>query len=80
MLGLSIGSRDSIEQTAEFVKYIRNNMKIVPPVVLSGNVVERLGDATSLTGADFVVSTAKDAIERCGLETAADQQRRKVEA
>ena len=80
MLGLSIGSRDSIDQAAEFVKYIRNNMDIVPPIVLSGNVVDRLGDATSQTGADFVVSTAQEAIDRCGLETAADHDLREVEA
>ncbi|MEM6588681.1 MAG: hypothetical protein AAF641_09565 [Pseudomonadota bacterium] len=80
MLGLSVGSRDSVEQVAEFISYIRKNTKEVPPIVVSGNVVERLGDATFWTGADFVVNTVKEAIERCGLETPAADERLKADA
>lgn len=74
MLGISIGSRDSVERAAEFVNYIRNNANGVPPVVVSGNVVERLDVLRSQTGADFVVSTVQEAIESCGLKPAAVQE------
>ncbi|MEM7597691.1 MAG: hypothetical protein AAF382_08325 [Pseudomonadota bacterium] len=70
MLGISIGSRDSVERAAEFVNYIRQNANRIPPVVVSGNVVERLDVIRSQTGADFVVSTVPEAIESCGLKSA----------
>ncbi len=80
MLGLSIGSRDSVTRTAEFVKYIRKNADEVPPVVVSGNVVERLDIEWSETGADFVVSSVREAIDRCGLKPAVDQTLLEAEA
>ncbi|MEM7734026.1 MAG: hypothetical protein AAF280_14760 [Pseudomonadota bacterium] len=80
MLGLSIGSRDSVDQVAKFVNYIRRNMDNIPPIVVSGNVVERLDVVRSQTGADFVVSTVREAIECCGLETAAAQERLEADA
>ncbi|MEO0751941.1 MAG: hypothetical protein AAFY25_09060 [Pseudomonadota bacterium] len=74
MLGISVGSRDSVVRAAEFVNYIRTNANRVPPVVVSGNVVERLDVLRSQTGADFVVSTAQEAIDLCGLKTAKGQE------
>jgi methylmalonyl-CoA mutase cobalamin-binding subunit len=73
MLGISIGSRDSVDRTADFVNYIRTYSEKVPPVVVSGNVVERLDIVRSKTGADFVVSTVQEAIESCGLEVTGEQ-------
>ena len=80
MLGISIGSRDSVERTAHFVNYIRKNTKSVPPVVVSGNVIGRIDEVKSQTGADFVVSTVREAIERCGLKGAMSQERLEADA
>ncbi|MEM8981295.1 MAG: hypothetical protein AAGD04_17615 [Pseudomonadota bacterium] len=80
MLGVSIGSRDSVERAAHFVNYVRKNTKKVPPVVVSGNVVERLDEVRSQTGADFVVSTVREAIESCALKGALSQERLKADA
>ncbi|MEM7733648.1 MAG: hypothetical protein AAF280_12840 [Pseudomonadota bacterium] len=80
MLGLSVGSRDSVERAAEFVNYIRRNANEVPPVVISGNVLERLDVLRSQTGADFVVSTVREAIDCCGLKARADQERLEADA
>ncbi|MEL7253010.1 MAG: hypothetical protein AAGL23_02475 [Pseudomonadota bacterium] len=72
MLGLSVGSRDSVDRVAEFINYIRNNTKNVPPVVVSGNVVDRLDNVCAGKGADFVVSSVQEAIDCCGLKAVAD--------
>ena len=74
MLGISIGSRDSVERAAHFVNYIRRNARKVPPIVVSGNVIGRIDEVRSQTGADFVVSTVREAIESCDLKGAAPQE------
>ena len=80
MLGISIGSRDSVDRAAEYLSYIRRHVKKVPPVVASGNVVERLDEVKSKTGADFVVSTVREAIEKCGLKGSVSQEQLKADA
>ena len=80
MLGISIGSRDSVERATDFVNYIRAHASDVPPVVVSGNVVGRLDVLRSQTGANFVVSSVREAIECCKLKGAVAQERLKADA
>jgi len=80
MLGISVGSRDSVERAADFVDYIRKNANEVPPVVVSGNAVGRMDVLRSQTGADFVVSSVREAIECCNLTGADAQERLEAEA
>lgn len=70
MLGITMGSRDTVDRMAKFVEYIRHTARDIPPVVVSGNVVERLEIEWSRTGADFVVNSVQEAIDKCALVSA----------
>jgi len=72
MIGISVATRNSVEKTTELVDYIRSKADYVPPIIIGGRAVEADPKAVSKTGADFAVSTAREAIEKCGLSSVAE--------
>lgn len=71
MIGISVSTRNSVEKTTELVDYVRANVDHVPPIVVGGGAVDDCDEAVRRTGADFAVTSAREAIEKCGLSSIA---------
>lgn len=71
MVGVTLATRRSVEQSAEMIDYIRDRVEHLPPIVVGGRSVEILSDVATRTGADYAVATAREAVQKCGLGTVA---------
>jgi len=72
MVGITAATWDSVEKTSKIIKYIRTNVEDAPPIVIGGRAASERKDVEKLSGADYAVVTAREAIERCGLSTMAE--------
>jgi methylmalonyl-CoA mutase cobalamin-binding subunit len=72
MIGVTSGSAKTLEPLVDLVDCLRADSQNRPPIVVGGNFVTRSKDAGKRIGADFVVRTAREAIERCGLASVAE--------
>lgn len=66
-IGFTAATWKTVEKLAELVDYLRTKSADVPPIVIGGRAVAESNVVRARTGADFVVGTAREAIERCGL-------------
>lgn len=66
-IGISLTTAETAAQTGELIKYLRDRLEHVPPVVIGGRAVEIVDCIDEETGADFAVQSAREAIEKCGL-------------
>lgn len=57
LLGVSPGSRKSVERTPDLIDYLRSNVKRMPKVEAGGSVVADRAGIEVLTGADFSVTS-----------------------
>lgn len=71
MVGITAGSSKTLECLIDLIDYLRSNIETCPPIVLGGYVAGKTSDFEKRTGADHVVRTAREAIERCGLASVA---------
>ncbi|RBI73139.1 hypothetical protein DQW77_09835 [Roseovarius sp. TE539] len=69
MVGITASTWNSVEKTAKIIEYIRANVEEVPPIVIGGYAASDRQGVEKLSGADYVVMSAREAIERCGLST-----------
>ncbi len=67
MAGLTIGGRRTLASTRELVDIIRKTSTRFVPVVLGGSFVGTDTNLKKATGVDHVVSSARDALDKCGL-------------
>lgn len=72
MIGVTSGSAKTLEPLAYLVECMRAASPNCPPIVVGGNFVTRSKEAEKRIDADFVVRTAREAIERCGLASIAE--------
>lgn len=71
LLGLSLGTWNSVEKASGLIDYIRTHVDHTPPIVAGGRVVEDRVKVERRTGADFAVQSVREAVERCGLASIA---------
>lgn len=67
MVGITSGCAKTLEPLSELIQKLRSSVQNCPPIVVGGHIVTKSRDAEKRIGADFVVRTAREAIERCGL-------------
>lgn len=72
MVGITSGSAKTLEPLADLIESLRADSRNCPPIVVGGYIVTKSRDAEKRIGADFVVRTAREAIERCGLASVAE--------
>lgn len=72
MVGITNGSSKTLEPLADLIENLRAGGPNCPPIVVGGYFVTKSRDAEKSIGADFVVRTAREAIERCGLASVAE--------
>lgn len=71
MVGMSLATMESVDKCADLVDFLREKAELLPPVVVGGRAVDGNEDAIIRAGADFVATSAKEAIELCGLPSVA---------
>lgn len=71
MIGISISMQKHIANTGDLIDTLRQTDANLAPIVVGGRAVEIVPQAAERTGADFAVLSAREAIELCGLATAA---------
>lgn len=69
MVGITAGSIKVLEPLTELIDYLRSECQDQPPIVVGGHIVTKSRELEKRIGADFVVRTAREAIERCGLSS-----------
>lgn len=67
MIGITLGTPNSVEKATELIDFVRTKISHVPPIVIGGRAVEVMPDAVRRTGADHTARNAREAIEKCGL-------------
>lgn len=67
MIGLSFSTVDSVEKGTKLIEFVRQNLTDVPPIVVGGRSVELLNGVAKRAGADYAVTSAREAIVKCGL-------------
>lgn len=72
MVGITVGSEASIDLATGVIRHLRAHAAHVPPIVVGGQAAAGRREVERRTGADFVVQSAREAIERCGLSTIAE--------
>lgn len=68
MVAFSASSCESLEMLRLLVNKVREGGHPAPPVVVGGSLVDAEPDAKILTGADFATSSAREALQLCGLK------------
>jgi methanogenic corrinoid protein MtbC1 len=72
MVALSLSTWKSVENAGNLVKFLREHVDNLPPVVIGGRIVSERAPVEKTTGADFAVKSVREAIERCGLATVSE--------
>ncbi len=72
MIGVSISREKPVENVALLIKYLKKELACCPPVVIGGRYVGSSHDIKGRTGADYIVRSAREAIELCGLASVAE--------
>jgi len=67
MLGFSAAGRRTIEPLKALIKRIRKECDATPSIVIGGQISNLDIDVCALTGADYVTSNPREALELCGL-------------
>lgn len=67
MIGITLALPEAAENVTKLVDFIRENVDHVPPVVMGGNSVLLEKDLVTKVGADHGATSAKEAIDLCGL-------------
>ncbi len=69
MIGISAAARRSLKSVKTIVEVLKVEDNC-PPIVLGGNIMNIVDDVKDQTGVDLVTSSAREAVEFCGLPTA----------
>lgn len=72
MIGLTASSWQSVERSAQLIDELRQETSGLPPVVIGGSAVDDTDHMARITGADYAVRSAREAVERCGLASVAE--------
>jgi len=71
MVGISLATPETVEQSSGLVNYLRGAVDGVPPLVIGGQAVNDPDEIVTRTGADHAVRSVREAIDRCRLATVA---------
>lgn len=69
MIGFSAATLETLEGVTGLIGYLRETVPNLPPIVLGGRIVELANDVAQRCGADYAVTTARQALSICGLAT-----------
>ena len=72
LVGVSLATWNSVENTTGLVDYLRQNVESMPPIVAGGRIIEDVDKVKRTTGVDFAVKSVREAIKCCGLSTVAE--------
>ncbi|WP_425099385.1 cobalamin B12-binding domain-containing protein [Tropicibacter sp. S64] len=69
MIGLSIATAESLDKASELIAALRETIEVLPPIVVGGRIVSVANNVAQRCGADYAVTTAREAVSYCGLAT-----------
>ena len=69
MIGFSAATPETLEGVTGLIRYLRETVSHLPPIVVGGRIVEMANDVAQRSGADYAVTTARQALSICGLAT-----------
>lgn len=72
MVGFTLSTGKNLDKMKTMMSSIRKTVDECPPLIIGGNVVEQVPTVADQTGATYVVSSVREAIERCNLASVAE--------